>query len=232
MSDNVNNCINADDEEISLLDLLVIVLKYRRLICFGTAIVTILAGLYLFALPRIKTTLHPESALAEKKVNVIYTITAHRHPQDWESQRWNDFDFSKVLFDAFNSKPEIAKVYKNYPFLGEDFSTDKRAYNNFINDLVNGKFFKLDIQENWIREYRNIFHLSVIVNENQLETLTKFVTEYVDLLSESLSESVLVKNEKFAFYTLGAEVFVCDAFSSSSSSSKKFVIIVFAALFM
>ena len=79
MENQIENNQNLD-EEISLIDLFAVLLRYRKLIIIGTLVVTFLAGLYLFVLPK----LLPDT---DKKTSVVvYDIAVNRLPLTVERQ--------------------------------------------------------------------------------------------------------------------------------------------------
>ena len=235
-----------NEDEISLIDLLAVMIRHRKLIVFGTAAAAVTAGLWLYALPKIRAAKQPlegQKAAAEamatddvqnRELNVIYTIKASRCPSYGTEQPWNDFDFSKVLYDAFNGLPEVARVYREHPFMGQNYPTEKILYNDFISSLVvDNKFFSLDINKNWGREYRNAYHLSVKVMEKDLDVMTAFVNELLAETSESLSSSMGIE-PAYRFYTLSEEPFVTTTTTTTTTITvnKKFIIVVFAAFFV
>ena len=67
--ENIETTYN-DEEEISLIDLFAVLIRFRKMIVLGTIIVTFLAGLYLFLLPKIIP------AFNNKNVSVIVTDNA------------------------------------------------------------------------------------------------------------------------------------------------------------
>ena len=67
-----NNNISTNDEEISLLDLLSVLVKYRFLICIGTFIAVLLSFMYFFIAPKVKKT----SDIKRLSVQYSYAINA------------------------------------------------------------------------------------------------------------------------------------------------------------
>ena len=213
-------------EDLSLVDILAVLLKFRYLIVIGTVACSLLAGVCFFIIPKI--TCQVESVPEQKNVCAIYIITAHRNPEDGASMRWYDFDFSKVLTDAFSNQSQLAEEYKAFPFLGTPYEADNvREYNNFIHKLVSDKVVRINTRADWSREYRNTFNLSVSLQEENLTLLDGFIRDYITKVSDSLSDSLCLPSS-YSFFTVSETPFVYDVLEQSSSgmSKKKFVLVV------
>jgi len=117
MENQIENNTNNEDE-ISLIDLFAVLIRYRKLIIIGTLVVTVLAGLYLFVLPMVV----PSSS---KKVSAVtYSIAVNRLPLTVERQLPNPVGGSNLISGLFMSnvrnKPFFASVYKDHMFLSTD----------------------------------------------------------------------------------------------------------------
>ena len=207
-----------DEEEISLIDLFAVLLRFRKMIIIGTIAVTFLAGLYLFVLPKLV------SSLNNKNVTVTYTVELKTFPRTISNGLSNlglSYDFASNLTYAFRNYPSIAKEYKKNPFMGEDYPKDSREYNYFIKDLVNTK--KIGISNN----IGNSYSLNFEVPEEGLDVLDSFVKDYLGVLNEGVtsktSESIdeLEKKTRESFKEL-TETSKKSSSSSSSSSSISF----------
>ena len=73
MENEIEKKENSEDE-ISLLDLFAVLIRYRKLIVLGTLIVSFLAGLYLFAVPLIFKKANTQ------KAKVAYTVSVRAIP--------------------------------------------------------------------------------------------------------------------------------------------------------
>lgn len=203
--ENIEQTYN-DDEEISLIDLFAVLLRFRKLIILGTLIVTLLAGLYLFVLPKFVPSFN------NKNVNVTYTVEVKTFPRTISkglSDLGISYDFAGNLTYAFRNCPTIAKEYKKNPFMGDDFPKNSRQYNYFIKELVNTK--KISVSSNIGSSYS----LNFEVPEEGLDALDNFVKEYLTLLNEGVRNKTydsMVELEKKTRESL-------KELSSSSSSS-------------
>lgn len=199
-----------DDEEISLIDLFAVLLRFRKLIIFGTLIVTLLAGLYLFVLPKLVPSFN------NKNVNVTYTVEVKTFPRTIYkglSDLGISYDFAGNLSYAFKNCPLIAKEYKKNPFMGDDFPKDSREYNSFIKELVNTK--KISIKSNIGSSYS----LNFEVPEEGLEALDNFVKGYLTILNEGVRNKT---NDSMLELEKKTRESLKEISSSSSSSSISF----------
>ena len=72
MSEIENKTIIKDDDEISLIDLFAVLIKYRFMICFGTIIAALVVGAYLFVWPKFA-----KIESVNKEVKIIYSYIFH-----------------------------------------------------------------------------------------------------------------------------------------------------------
>ena len=213
--ENIEKTYN-DDEEISLIDLFAVLLRFRKLIILGTLIVTLLAGLYLFVLPKLVPSFN------NKNVNVTYTVEVKTFPRTISkglSDLGISYDFENNLTYAFKNCPTIAKEYKKNPFMGDDFPKDSRQYNYFIKELVNTK--KISIASNIGSSYS----LNFEVPEEGLETLDNFVKGYLTILNEGVRNKTydsMVELEKKTRESLKEISSTSSSKSASSSSAISF----------
>lgn len=180
---SIENNYNGE-EEISLIDLFAVLLRFRKMIILGTIIVTFISGLYVFVLPKYVPSLN------KKNVNVTYTVEVKTFPRTITkglSDLGLTYDFAGKLSLAFKNFPSIAKEYKKNPFMGQDYPKDSRQYNYFIKQLVTNK--KVTIKNNIGSSYS----LNFEVPEAGIETLDSFVKDYLD----NLNKSVTVKSNEF-----------------------------------
>ena len=110
MENQIENNQNLD-EEISLIDLFAVLLRYRKLIIIGTLVVTFLAGLYLFVLPMLM------QSMDKKESIVIYDAAINRLPLNVERQLPNATGNANMVLGLAMSNmkdlPFFASVYKD-----------------------------------------------------------------------------------------------------------------------
>ena len=217
--ENIETTYN-DEEEISLIDLFAVLIRFRKMIILGTVIVTFLAGLYLFLLPKIIP------AFNNKNVSVNYTVELKSYPKTI-SKGLTDlglaYDFEKNLTYAFKNYPLIAREYKKNPFMGPDFPKDSREYNYFIKDLVTTK--KITINSNIGSSYSLDFE----VPEEELETLDRFVKDFLEMLnkgvtdktSESIDELERKSKQSLKELSSAASVSVSSSISFSDAATEQ-----------
>lgn len=210
--ENIEKTYN-DEEEISLIDLFAVLLRFRKMIILGTFIVTFIAGLYLFVLPKFVP------FFSNKNVNVTYTVELKTFPRTISiglSGLGLSYDFAGNLFYAFKNYPSIAKEYKKNPFMGPDFPKDSREYNYFIKDLISTK--KIKASSNIGTTYSLIFE----VPEEGLETLNRFVKDYLDNLNRGVTDKTSESIDELEKKTRESFKEISSSSSSSSSSAISF----------
>ena len=94
-----------ENEEISIIDLLAVLIKYRKLIIIGTVIPTVVAALWLFvAKPILKTVEIPEP---ETETKAVYTIRLTHMPQKLYDELWRNYvigwDFNGRIINDFSN---------------------------------------------------------------------------------------------------------------------------------
>ena len=137
--ENQIECNQHDEEEISLIDLFAVILRYRKLIVIGTVMITFLAGLYLFVLPMVV----PSSS---KKVSTVtYSIDVNRLPLTVERQLPNPVGGANLISGLFmsnvNNMPFFASVYKDHMiFSANDTMPESEAdFNLMVQKILKEK---------------------------------------------------------------------------------------------
>ena len=179
--DNIESNYN-EDEEISLIDLFAVLIRFRKLIVFGTGLVTILAGLYLFVLPKFMPSLN------NRNVTATYTVNVKTFPRTISlglSGLGLSLDLNGYLTYAFTNCPSVAKEYKKFPFIDEKYPEDNFEYNLFIKNLIKNK--KIQISKSLGATYSVDFELPY----DGLETLNHFIKDYVLRLNLDITEKAV-----------------------------------------
>lgn len=182
-----NNSYN-DEEEISLIDLFAVLLRFRKMIIFGTLIVTLLAGIFLFIVPA----LFPFAD--QGKVEVTYTVNLHRPGASIEKGLAGlgvDFNLMKSLGMSFYNPANIAREYKKYPFMSEEYPKENKEFNLFIKNLIDQEKFTLDIDKKTLRSYTNTNTNTFVTTlpEERLPIFESFLTDFLDQVSKSIDIS-------------------------------------------
>ncbi len=231
---------DKEEDEISLLDLFLVCLKYRKLIIFGTLSCMIAFSVFFF----IKENINPS-----KNISVVYTVKAKVIPPSLGSYMKKSGSLIQFARDKMNNLNFIAKANKSsYVFGGEgksgyeyfDAVKESKEAAKFTIDGV--KFdleyeVKVDIDEELFSAYEVFLHtmldeinkeagnyfLSLFSDENHFLSLFSDLDEDI----ESEVNSYIMNNSPL-IYIDEEPVFI----STATRGGIKIYIIVFFASFM
>ena len=197
MSEIENTTSVAEDDEISLIDLFSVLIRYRMMIIIGSAIVFVLTALYLFIMPLV----FPKTMKRESTVK--YSISVTTVPGAISRELPGRISNLKSVFNAEFTDPVflVKEIKKNNPYASENAKelTDFE-YNKFIQDLQ---------KEKKIRVYSAAVRDEVIVEltipEDNLEIATKLIDSMINSVNETvepifLKEIANVKKTKIETY--------------------------------
>lgn len=206
-----NEVARTDDYyEVDLIDLLAVILRYRKMIILGTLIITFLAGLFFYVRPKIM----PKAQ--EKQLKVTYVIKVKQFPSTIGSGLGRlgvSFDINGELANSFEDYPTLAKEYKKYPLMKEDYPEDKLEYNKLIMDTFQNKVGKAqkDIGKDkkiiMSKRMGNAFYLECAVPAERFEAgaLDSFIKEHLELINQQVQEQaqeylVVLENKTMESY--------------------------------
>lgn len=160
---------NGQEDEISLLDLFAVLIRYRKMIIWGTLIVSFLAGLYLFVLP-----------FAFKKANdrnaqVSYTVRVNVIPLSITKQLPNGDKITPLYLATYNSQrlPFLVDEIKRHNIFSEKEMSDYE-FNSFVQGLLKEK--KIQINES---KLGNEYDIIVSVPIDSISDATQLVKSMV-----------------------------------------------------
>ena len=221
---------DKEEDEISLLDLFLVCLKYRKLIIFGTLSCMIAFSVFFF----IKENINPS-----KNISVVYTVKAKVIPPSLGSYMKKSGSLIQFARDKMNNLNFIAKANKSsYVFGGEgksgyeyfDAVKESKEAAKFTIDGV--KFdleyeVKVDIDEELFSAYEAFLH--TMLDEINKEAGNYFLSLFsnVDEDIESEVNSYIINNYPL-IYIDEEPVFI----STATEGRIKIFIIVFFASFM
>lgn len=221
---------DKEEDEISLLDLFLVCLKYRKLIIFGTLSCMIAFSVFFF----IKENINPS-----KNISVVYTVKAKVIPPSLGSYMKKSGSLIQFARDKMNNLNFIAKANKSsYVFGGEgksgyeyfDAVKESKEAAKFTIDGV--KFdleyeVKVDIDEELFSAYEAFLH--TMLDEINKEAGNYFLSLFsnVDEDIESEVNSYIINNSPL-IYIDEEPVFI----STATEGRIKIFIIVFFASFM
>lgn len=221
---------DKEEDEISLLDLFLVCLKYRKLIIFGTLSCMIAFSVFFF----IKENINPS-----KSISVVYTVKAKVIPPSLGSYMKKSGSLIQFARDKMNNLNFIAKANKSsYVFGGEgksgyeyfDAVKESKEAAKFTIDGV--KFdleyeVKVDIDEELFSAYEVFLH--TMLDEINKEAENHFLSLFSDLDEDIESEvNSYIMNNSPLIYIDEEPVFL----STATEGRIKIFIIVFFASFM
>lgn len=260
MEDKIVISESSSEEEISLIDLFAVLLKYRKLIIIGTLLVTFLAGLYLFVLPKVS------SKSDKKRVDVSYHIKLNDLPS--LVGEYFSHSVAELAVCDMTDVNVVASGFEKHSFLDYDFSgsVDRSAYYRFIKNLIDKE--KIVVKAAPLRDHLEVVllcdsdkiassrdYLKLLV-ENTNKKLENFVMTQLNEDLKKLETAILVlgsnltpasdttdyqevvddKNAIETFISDYKSFLVLDdgalIVSESSGRGKKLVIVFLAAFFL
>ncbi len=251
----------VEDDEISLLDFITVLIKHRLLIIWGTITVFVITAAYLFIYPMIV------KSADKHNVKIQYSYHVSSMPVDLETDL--GFENSKVILDLavynLNRLPLLSDEIKEFkPFDNELDKLSPYEYNRFIQNLVSKKNYKAEASKlgnELILEFSVPEHNVGIANRMiedmikktesaiedyifpKLDTLEKNVNQSLSDVSDSLSNSsTLIQKKKDTQVLIQNFRSTYNGFIKINGEPfilleplgrlKKFIIIVFAAFFV
>lgn len=173
LEDNYKN-----EDEISLLDLLSVFVKYRKLIIWGTVVFALLVSIFLFFLSK-------SSDNQDQLYSIDYSINTY--PKMDIFTNIVSFDIIDDTNNKLNSKKLISEINKNTLIFDYDFNSsnfDVLEYNQFILELFNDKEYLAELSKT-----KNNFLLSIkTINP---ENADLFVNELINVVNNEYREILL-----------------------------------------
>ena len=170
--------IEQNEEEISLIDLLAVIIKYRKMIIFGTIAAGIIGIAAIFVMPK----LFP--SFDNKEITATYTVKVTPLPSNISSALAAlgiNNNFENVLTSSFINLPFIASEYKKFPFTKKSFTSDGFFSNSIVEEIVKSKKLQI-VPSGKINCYDVILRMPI----EKLDTGTDFVKEIVSIDNESV----------------------------------------------
>ena len=170
MSENTTLQNNeTQEDEISLLDLFAVLIRYRKLIIFGTLIVTFLAGLYLFVVPAVFKNANPQEA------KVSYTVKVNAIPVSIISKLPGGERITPLYLSTYNTQrlPFLVEQLKVHKVFSDDEMTDYE-FNAFVQTLIKDK--KIQIIES---KLGNEYDIQLTIPIDKISDATNLVRSIV-----------------------------------------------------
>ena len=206
-----NEVARTDDYyEVDLIDLFAVMLRYRKMIIFGTLIITFLSVLFFYIRPKMM------QKNQEKQLKVTYVIRVKQFPSTIGMgfiKLGVPFDINEELTNSFENYPTLAKEYKKNPLMKEDYPEDKLEYNKLIMDTFQNKVGKSqkeigkDKKIIMSKKVGNAYFLECTLPAERFEAgaLDSFIKEHLELINQQVQEQaqnylVLLENKTMESY--------------------------------
>ncbi|MBR5400875.1 MAG: hypothetical protein IK102_03595 [Treponema sp.] len=178
MDTNIEQNVEQKEDEISLLDLFAVLIRYRKLVIFGTLIITVLAGLYLFAGPMVFKKLNGQTA------QVSYTVQVNAVPLSIASKLPNAETITPLYLATYYSQrlPFLVRQIKAHNIFSDNEMTDYE-FNTFVQSLIRNK--KLQIIE---PKLGNEYEIQISVKMNRISDATALVRSMVAETEKQLQD--------------------------------------------
>ena len=128
MENEIEKKVNAEDE-ISLLDLFAVLIRNRKLIIFGTLIVSFIAGLYLFIVPLFVKKLNVQT------VTVTYTVDVKPIPSIMAAKLSSPSPLYLSTYNAQRLPFLVDQLKKNNVFVEDDGTMSDYDFNKFVQTI-------------------------------------------------------------------------------------------------
>ena len=135
----INTNKESQEDEISLLDLFAVLIRYRKLIVFGTLIVSFLAGLYLFVLPMFFKKTNSQTAV------VTYAVDVRNVPVSIAEKLPNNEKITPLYLATYNSErlPFLVDQIKAHNIF-TDAEMSNYEFNSFVQSLIKEKTIQIE----------------------------------------------------------------------------------------
>lgn len=180
-----NQVTTNESEELSIIDLLTVVIKFRLLIIIGTLLSIILAGLYFYVYKAKKN----PPAQPYENVKAVYTVRLNYMPQKLVEgigqnyNRWWDWN-GRILFDFVN--PTIAgPLYEKNQFAGAVAEGQGEEY---IKPFIDSKAI---LCENYME---TTYKITVSMPSINTDTLTEYVKSFIDYEHNLINSKYMENN--------------------------------------
>ena len=161
------------DEEISLIDLFAVLVRYRKLIVIGTILITFLAGLYLFIVPVAFPT------LSNVKETITYTVVVNELPTSLDSEFFKGNAKQGLIMglamEELQNLSSFSALYKENPIFSTKDTLPETAssYNLMIQNLF-GSALKI-----LASEVGNTIKITVEIPSVNVEKSDDFIKKYI-----------------------------------------------------
>ena len=186
------------EDEISLLDLIVVIVKYRKLIIWGTILVSVLACMFLVFLPNFDK---------DKDEYYIVDYNIPLYPNMNNFGNFISFDITEDVQTKINDRNFIAEINKkslvfDYDFEAPSFNT--LDYNQYIFNLFKDNYYVAKLSNT----KSNILLSIKTTNQENADLFVNSANEYMEYwLSDSTTGQYTHDNVEFSMrYVYGGRM--------------------------
>lgn len=236
----VNTNKEVQEDEISLLDLFAVLIRYRKLVVWGTVLVALITGLYFFVLPKF------QKNNTSHHCKVTYTVDVNAFPVAVINRIAETKDLTTIerAVAITSELPLLAQQIKQYDVFAVS-GMSSIEYNNYVQSLFGSGTISVEGSKG-----QTNYTICFKVAQNKIEETTKLAKGIVAQVEKELNSyySPLIKAVAINAASLGFEPEVkefTDEFDSflelreepfvttiGQGRAKKSIIIVFAAFFI
>lgn len=174
MNENIKTNENCE-EEISLIDLMAVLIRYRKMIMIGTLAVAFLAGFRLFVLPKFIPSLNKETQ------TVSYLIQVEKIPAKLKLEL--DYEFVENGISFLTDVRAFAQCQKDFKiFADEEKCGSAVNYNYAISNVIKQK--KFNVEKGHITDSISV---TCEVPSDKLQDTNDFMVAFVKEASEFVS---------------------------------------------
>ena len=188
MSEIENYTANSADDEISLIDLVSVLIRHRMMIIIGTVLAFVLGAVYLFVYPA----LFPKAV--KREITVEYSINVASIPGAIASKLPAKFNNLKNVVNAEVNDPVflVKEMKKNNPYAAEDSKP--------LNDLELNKFVQTLLKDKKISSksasIRDEIVVTMTIPEEGLDTATRMIDSMIAAINENVERPFLLEVDK------------------------------------
>ena len=174
----------VENKELSFIDLLAVVIKYRKLEIIPAVLFAVIYGFVLFVIPGIFP------SRSNNEVEIICPIKVEQMSSSLSS--YLDLDVSTLAEKNLKDLVNFSKVQRSYNIWTSP-TDDDRSYNTEVKNIFESNAFSV------FREAKGLFRVTAIVKEEDIDSFNSFINEYIQFCSglvEYQVESLVDSAEK------------------------------------
>lgn len=205
MNDTIEDISNEDDE-ISLIDLFAVLVRYRKLIAAGTLAAAVFAAAFFFVLPK------AVPSLAKQSQTVYYTLSAKPLPVNLKESI--NVDIRGAAVSYMTNFLNFASVNREHSVFADEkeFSSEK-LYNLAVKNVLDKK--KFSVEKSAVDGFISV---ECEIPVEKAGSLSPFMESYAKAASDYISSIVMPQID--ALYSTAEDVIEKNRASSDSAAGQ------------